>query len=250
MQGLEMARVEGEDGGEARAHKARGQEVGEAHAVRRVLAQHAVGDGAQLRGVLGARGVTHVPGLLLADAPGEHGDVVPREGPAQGEKLVEHHAQGPHVGLGAVGVSLHHLRREVVWRSDAGLCEGVCTSKHTRDAEVAELDEGRLGAREEDVGRLYVAVQHMLCMHVGQGVRELRQPRGDLRLAERLLRRTSALDRLFERAARAVLSHNVERGKLLRGRRVVAVETGENVGVAEHAEDDDLVLAVGTLLGS
>mmetsp|Transcript_10494 Transcript_10494/g.28565 ORF Transcript_10494/g.28565 Transcript_10494/m.28565 type:complete len:284 (+) Transcript_10494:290-1141(+) len=126
--------------------------------------------------------------LGLAYVVAHHGDVGALEWRLGGCHLVEEHAQSPHVRFERVGLTLHHLRAQVVGSSDARVRHGGRVAEDARDAKVAKLEyigAGQpVGPVHEDVLGLEVAVQHMAGVHVGQAIHHLHKARHDLLLGD------------------------------------------------------------------
>lgn len=101
------------------------------------------------------------------------------------------------------------LRRHVIRRSDAGTRQVYLLVKHLRDPEISEFDS-LVG--DEDVGRLEVAMQYALIVHIKDGECDLGGPVDDLLLFQ-LLPAVALLlldDELVEIPAGAELHDDVE----------------------------------------
>ena len=119
--------------------------------------------------------------LHLAD---EVGKTEGREGRRQRDNLVKRTAHRPHVRLGVVAHSLHHLRSHVERRPHSRLRHVLGELEDAGDAEVAHLDVPLLRVRcgeradlvEKQVLRLDVAVDHLLGVEVVKDERCLQEP--------------------------------------------------------------------------
>ena len=116
----------------------------------------------------------HVVVLSHDDLPGELMETLGVEGRLERAHLVEQDAEGPDVGLEAVGLGLDDLGRQVVGRADHRLRLRLRLAQHARNTEVAQLYHVVL--RQEDVLRLQVPVQYLSIVNVLQRQADLREP--------------------------------------------------------------------------
>ncbi len=189
-----------------------------------------------------SRGLAYV---LVRDRDRTGGD----EGRDAGEHLVQHDAQGVHVGAAVEREALGLLGREVGGGAEhrAGLGEWF-THVHARDAEVGDLHLPL--RRDEHVARLHVAVHDTVRVRERQGVGDLgRETRGIGRREP-----TVGVDHLAQGLAGHVLHHDVGRAVLLapvvdgddvrmveaRGRLRLAAEALDAVGVGRVRRCQDL----------
>ena len=166
------------------------------------------------------------------------------EGLAQRAQLVQGDAQPPGVGRPAVRRVPEHLGRHVV-RSAHDARDELCLGRHeARHAKVGELDI--LREREQHVGRLDVAVEHLVRMQVLERGCQLPHPAHEQCLAKRRRERPIRLppfgvcrDHVGERAALRVLHQQAEHAlpRPWEGGTVL-----DNVRMAQRRQDAHLVL--------
>ena len=170
----------------------------------RLLFETAEAEGREVRGDGAARAVGARPlpcqrwRLLVLDAPEDLAVALAGERHPAGQRLVEHHAQRPHVARGAdlADAAGGLLRRHVVRRAELGGRERERALDVDQLGE-AEVGEVRLAVRvEEHVAGLEVAVQHAALVRVMDGAGDLREQPGRLPRRQRALQET-----LRERAA-------------------------------------------------
>lgn len=106
------------------------------------------------------------------------------EGRRQRDDLVKRAAHRPHIRLGVVAHSLHHLRSHVERRPHGSLRHVLRELEDARDAEIAHLDVPllwvtrghRVDLVEKQVLRLDVAVDHLLRVKIVKDERRLEKP--------------------------------------------------------------------------
>ena len=146
--------------------------------------------------------------LLIEDLEGERRKVLGFEWVLQCRHLVEDAAERPHVRSHAVRRVVEQLGAQIVRRAAHCPRERARGVEHLGDAKVAELDDA--APRQEDVGRLEVAVQDAPRVQVLERQRHLDEPVQQLRLAQRAGRLPEGLYSVLEVAALAVLHEEVE----------------------------------------
>ena len=176
-------------------------------------------------------------GVLLGDARDQRRNGLGAEGLPQGHRLVQDAAQRPNVAPLVVRPAVAELGAQVVRRAHHRARERVtAVAQSLGQPKVGELDGALALAREEDVGRLDVAVQDPSVVHVRDGADELHQPRAHQPLRNELLPLRLRPDHTAERAAVGELEHDVQRAGLHKVR-----EHPDDVGVAEAGHDGKLV---------
>ena len=154
------------------------------------------------------------------------------EGLAAGEQFVQHRAQRVQVGACVDAAGLQLLRRLVVRRAGDHAFQrrqrGMV--RHARDAEVQHL--GLVAPRQEDVGRLDVAMHDATRMRVGQRIGDTAHQQCGLGRA----RAPSAVQRLAQVAPAQPLHRDVHAV-----RRQASVVDGDDVGVVQPGRGARLV---------
>ena len=113
-------------------------------------------------------------GLDGRDAEGECGEVGGLKGAAQREQLEDNHTERPKVGLETVRLPVDLLGAQVVRRAADSGGEVGGGAERAAQTKVSKADV--TCGREEDVGRLEVAVHHLLLVHVCERRRQLSGP--------------------------------------------------------------------------
>jgi hypothetical protein len=185
----------------------------------------------------------HRVGLLVFNLIKDDGQLLVLEGPPQHNELVQGAAQGPNVGLDAVGVSLNDLWRHEIGRAEESVCIldifeflPLKTDDYLGNSEIAQFHD-IFG--QKNILRFYIPMQNVLLMHVVEGQDHLAYPGQNLLVVEGLALRLLVLDFVVERAALRVLHDDVEVVLLDEG--LVEVDDG---GPLQHLQENDLDLRV------
>ena len=88
------------------------------------------------------------------------------EGRSQRTKLVKHHSQAPDVRLEAVGTAFDNLWTKVVWGPDHTPSHVHCMCQHSRNSEIAHLNDVLLS--HEHILALDISVQNLAIVDVFQ----------------------------------------------------------------------------------
>mmetsp|Transcript_50018 Transcript_50018/g.132192 ORF Transcript_50018/g.132192 Transcript_50018/m.132192 type:complete len:243 (-) Transcript_50018:76-804(-) len=170
--------------------------------------------------------------------------VLGAEGRAQGDHLVQHAAERPHVALRVVRHVAPDLRGGVV--GGARLRHAEAPLRHLGDVEVAELgDDAVARGAEEDVGALHVAVQDPKVVQRLQALAHPDQVAPDVSLPEVCPVLLALVYALQEVARIRALLDDAEAARLVVEKCLLV---GDDVLVLDGGEQPDLVQRVLLLL--